>query len=224
MTKLRCKESLQIQESAFEQDVRQLCKIVTLCSEKTLILLDEFGKGTDTIYGAALFGAVIKYLNERPSCPIVVASTHFGEIFKESILGSVTNDLIYLKTDISMTEQQQDSAVISNNFPGAATKLVYLYTISYGISTDSYGVLCAKLCGLQESIIKRALAFNKMLQEGTAIVDHLNTLDKGQIQELQKKQEIIKHFIEWDLTLETHSTTEDLLKKLKHLLSEWNPS
>lgn len=224
MTKLRCRESLQIQESSFEQDVRQLCKMLTTSSERSLLLLDEFGKGTDVTYGSALFGSIIKHLNGMNGCPMVLATTHFGEIFKQAILGPVVHDVIFLKTDIQIVDSDSEEVTRDTLSSACAKKFVYLYTISEGISSDSFGILCARFCGIKSSIIERAQYFNQMFHKGKNIVKDLNTLDEKEVKLFANKQEVVKRFIDWDLILESTTSDHDLTEKVKRLLSESMPS
>ncbi|KAG8906611.1 hypothetical protein FRB99_006481 [Tulasnella sp. 403] len=70
-------------------DLAQASLALRNCTQRSLIILDELGKGTNASDGAGLLCGVLKYLlNQGPECPKVLAATHFHDIFGNDLLGS----------------------------------------------------------------------------------------------------------------------------------------
>lgn len=218
LARIHSKESLSINRSSFENDMMQMSNCVSLCSERSLLLVDEFGKGTDPVDGPALFGSIIKYFSENSKCPRIVACTHFSELFQEDILSTDIKGIQFLRTEIfinaRLKEDINDSYVIGND----KNVNVFLYTIVPGLSANSLGVLCAKICGMKEEIIKRASEFSKLIVEGRDLVTYCSVLNHSEEKTFQRNQEIIKEFLQWDLDLETMTSPEVLAQKLISIL------
>jgi len=104
-------------------DLNQVSYILRNCTSKSLVLLDEFGKGTIPSDGAALLCGLLRYLHRHPSRPKVIATTHFHDIFQERILSPTMFNYLHLQ-------------VILPDAPGRelnpGTEVTYLYR--YGSS------------------------------------------------------------------------------------------
>ncbi|KAG0671075.1 MutS protein msh5 [Maudiozyma exigua] len=219
LTRIHSKESLLVNRSTFENDMMQMSNCICLSTERSLLLVDEFGKGTDSIDGPALFGSIIKYFSENKRCPRVVACTHFSELFQRNILSTNIEGVQFLQTEVYITPKQQED--FSNIYctENDRSSNVFLYNIIPGLSTDSLGLLCAKICGMKEEIVKRAVEFSKIMTEGGDIVDYCSIFSKSETEVFQKNQEIIKEFLQWDLDLETTTSQDILAQKLNSILS-----
>ena len=88
-TRISTVESSMIGQSAFTIDLMQVSNMLTLCTNKSLLLIDEFGKGTSNREGPALLASVVCHLDKMSTkC---VLSTHFWEIFQLQLLNSCAN-------------------------------------------------------------------------------------------------------------------------------------
>lgn len=97
--KLACKA-----QSAFMIDLNQVSLALRNCTANSLILLDEFGKGTIPADGAGLFCGVIKHLLNRGSqCPKVLAATHFHEVFQKDMLNPHTFPIMFFHMQVLFT-------------------------------------------------------------------------------------------------------------------------
>lgn len=82
LTRITTRESVSRSKSSFMNDLEQVSSIFRMMTPRSLLIIDEFGKGTETRDGAALFGSLIKSFQELGSkAPKVVASTHFHGTF-----------------------------------------------------------------------------------------------------------------------------------------------
>ncbi|KAI8991629.1 muts domain V-domain-containing protein [Mycotypha africana] len=88
-TRIQTSETVSKPQSAFGYDVQQLNRALHNATEHSLVIIDEFGKGTDSSDGAALFCTVIGYfLSKRNQCPRVIASTHFHDLISKDYLSA----------------------------------------------------------------------------------------------------------------------------------------
>ncbi|KAL8755038.1 MAG: hypothetical protein Q9184_004921 [Pyrenodesmia sp. 2 TL-2023] len=87
LTRIATKESISKAQSAFMIDLQQVTKALSLATHRSLVIVDEFGKGTDSNDGAGLACGVFEYLLSIGSNrPKVLGATHFHEIFENGFL------------------------------------------------------------------------------------------------------------------------------------------
>lgn len=146
-SRILTRESMGRGQSAFQIDLLQIKKALKYKTEKSLLLIDEFGKGTKPQDGMALFAGTIKYLVTRPEevPPRTIAITHFHEIHQQKMLG---DDLPINWCTMDMIEPT------GNNTNYGAP--VFLYRVVKGKAASSLGLLCAERAGLPKHILKRA--------------------------------------------------------------------
>ncbi|WAQ83662.1 hypothetical protein PtA15_4A110 [Puccinia triticina] len=86
-TRVSTTESASRSSSAFMIDLQRISFMLRNCTARSILLIDEFGKGTDPTDGQALFCGVIEHLISRgSSCPIALVSTHFHGVFTNGFL------------------------------------------------------------------------------------------------------------------------------------------
>lgn len=146
LTRISTRESVSRDQSAFMIDLQQICMALTHCTPRSLLIIDEFGKGTNTADGAGLAAGVFEYLlNLGPRCPKVLAATHYHEIFEAGFLAprarlGFAHMEIRVDEEASMAEEQ----------------ITYLYNYRAGRSVASYGTFCAAMNGIGPEIVRRA--------------------------------------------------------------------
>ncbi|KAL3267858.1 hypothetical protein HHI36_006999 [Cryptolaemus montrouzieri] len=140
-------ESVSVRLSSFMIDVTQISQAIYNSKPSSLIIMDEFGKGTSGVDGVALMAAVLqKFLRQNENCPHVLVSTHFQQI--KSFL-----------SESAQLEYQKMSYTKNNN-----ETMVLLYKLVKGIS-ESYAFDIAEEVGLDSGIIQRAKEiFNSLKQ------------------------------------------------------------
>ena len=147
-TRIRTQESISSDESAFAIDLRQVRKAIDTATPRSLVLIDEFGKGTLAVDGASLLIGVIQYLCEtsNPRCIIV---THLHEIFASGLLDSLPI------RPFSMQLHVEDGQVC------------FLYHLREGTpSGDSGGIECAIRAGLPKELIQRCRELHALFSQG----------------------------------------------------------
>ncbi|KAG1881991.1 DNA mismatch repair protein MutS [Suillus tomentosus] len=245
-TRIQTRESVSKAQSAFMIDLNQVSLALRNCTANSLILLDEFGKGTIpagsiivdsylSIDGAGLFCGVIKHLLNRGSqCPKVLAATHFHEVFQKDMLNPHKFPIMFFHMqvlftssngnnlnpgDVSISEDldSTDHERLEPTFIAApGEKITYLYRVSPGLSLNSHAAQCATMFGLPSRIAQRAQYVSKLLG------DH----ELGQLLEEKmtaEEQENIKaagiatyKFLAMDLTNDSHE--QDIKTRLAKAL------
>lgn len=137
-TRIQTRESHASTTSAFQTDLLQIQRATSGATEQSLVLIDEFGKGTIPEQGIAIFAATIKYFATIIRPPLTIAITHFHEIYQRHLL------LPSLPIKWFTMDFVEDG------------EITFLYRVINGKANSSLGVLCARKAGLPESILKRA--------------------------------------------------------------------
>ncbi|CAH01785.1 MutS family protein MSH5 [Kluyveromyces lactis] len=216
LTRVVTRESVAKTQSTFEIDANQMSKCLSLATPRSLLLIDEFGKGTDVIDGLSMFGAIIKDFSRSSSCPRVIASTHYNEVFSPNILTSEINGVVFYKTEILLQVMEKE-----NKGNARDEMITFLYKLSTGIATNSFGIFCAKNCGLRQSIVQRAQELTTQIADGFDIAKNYSKLTIEELNQFRIDQDIAKEFVAWDLDLESiHSDKiqHAIRRKLQRIL------
>jgi DNA mismatch repair protein MutS len=132
--------------STFLAEMMETANILNNISEKSLVILDEVGRGTSTYDGLALAWAVVEYLHSHKK-PRTLFATHFHELTK------IVDFLKGVKNLNFLVKEWGD-------------EIIFLRKISAGPSDQSYGIQVARLAGLPESVIARAKEVLRDFQDG----------------------------------------------------------
>jgi len=128
-------------QSTFMFDLQQVFYVVRNATRRSLVLLDEFGKGTSTIDGISLFCSTMEALACRTeNVPRVLSSTHFHEIFHAGLLKDLP--ISFYAMEVMMDQ---------------ANELTYLYRVVKGHCLRSWGAYCAASAGVPTDVIERGL-------------------------------------------------------------------
>jgi DNA mismatch repair protein MutS len=125
-------------ESTFMVEMRETAAILRGATKKSLVILDEIGRGTSTYDGLAIAWAVAEHLHDVIGCRALFA-THYHE------LTDLAKTATHLE-NVSVSAREHDGGV------------VFLHAIERGPASKSYGVAVARLAGLPESVLARAVA------------------------------------------------------------------
>ncbi len=122
--------------STFMVEMQECNQALRQATKKSLVIIDELGRGTSNQEGMAIAQAVIEYLHDTIGCRTLF-STHYHE------LAELENNLKFLKNFTVAVEEKGDD-------------VVFLHRTVVGKASKSYGVHCARLAGLPASVIDRA--------------------------------------------------------------------
>jgi len=131
--------------STFMNEMYEVANILSNATEKSLIILDEVGRGTATYDGIAVATAVAEYLAKKVRARTLFA-THYHELteMEEKVEGVVNYHMEVKET--------------------AEGGIEFLYTLKKGPSSKSFGVAVAKMAGLPEEVVRRAEEILKTLE------------------------------------------------------------
>jgi DNA mismatch repair protein MutS len=136
-------------ESTFMVEMRETATILREATRRSLVILDEIGRGTSTYDGLAIAWAVAEHLYEAVGCRAMFA-THYHEL----------------------TELAKQSPGIANYSVAAREQgddVVFLHKLTAGPASRSYGVAVARLAGIGEGVLARAKAILATLEAGAAL-------------------------------------------------------
>ena len=137
-TRVGLNDDIAVGQSTFMVEMVETASILNQATNKSLIVLDEVGRGTSTYDGLAIAQSIIEYINcnSNLKCRTLFA-THYHELI------SMAEEFPRIKNyNVRVSENQDGVAFLHNIVPGPATR--------------SYGVHVAKLAGLPQEVIKRA--------------------------------------------------------------------
>jgi DNA mismatch repair protein MutS len=134
-------------ESTFMVEMRETAEILQNATRRSLVILDEIGRGTSTFDGLSIAWAVAEYLDEAICCRALFA-THYHEL---TALGEGSRHAA--NYSVSAREQNGD--------------VVFLHRLVAGAASRSYGIAVAKLAGLPETVLARARALLSTLEGGS---------------------------------------------------------
>ncbi|HAF27334.1 MAG TPA: DNA mismatch repair protein MutS [Lachnospiraceae bacterium] len=196
-TRVGASDDLASGQSTFMVEMNEVANILRNATSKSLLILDEIGRGTSTYDGLSIAWAVIEHIsNKRLLGAKTLFATHYHELTElEGRMNNVNNYCIAVK------EQGDD--------------IVFLRKIVKGGADRSYGIQVAKLAGVPDIVIDRAKEISETLQDND-VTDKLNlisTQDKEKSKKVRRYDEVdIMQFSLFD-TLKD----EDVLKELDEI-------
>ncbi|KAI9727494.1 MAG: MutS protein msh5 [Chrysothrix sp. TS-e1954] len=202
LTRVATRETVSRSQSAFMVDLQQISVALNLATNRSLLVIDEFGKGTSSTDGAALACGVFERLLEMPRAvrPKVLAATHFHEIFENGFLPPRPG-LQFAHMEVHLDEEAED---VSN-------QIAYLYTLKEGRSTSSFGTCCAAMNGIAPEIVKRAEELILMSARGDDLVAACTVVPRREQKELEEAEEVARAFLAADLSHEPRGLLNDIL-------------
>ena len=160
------------------------------CTNKSLLLIDEFGKGTNPLDGMALLASMIEHLVSHQK-PRMLVTTHFLELFEYGLLSQETMDRAIdtyrMQTHIPRKTSADDDLddlddLSQSHEPPAKRKsqiqepeedeeedAVPLFILKPGVASSSDGLGCARYGGLPEELLQRAQVIMEQLDKGLPI-------------------------------------------------------
>jgi DNA mismatch repair protein MutS len=131
--------------STFMVEMVETAGILNQATERSLVILDEIGRGTATFDGLSIAWAVVEYLHEVNRCRALFA-THYHEL---TVLAGRLADIANVTMDVREWKDE----------------IVFLHKVKPGAADRSYGIQVAKLAGLPKAVTKRAAAVLELLEK-----------------------------------------------------------
>jgi len=143
-------------QSTFMVEMTETARILNTATQRSLVILDEIGRGTSTYDGISLAWSVVEYLHERIGCRTLFA-THYHELTDlEQSLTQVKN------LNVAVREWQEE--------------VVFLHKIVEGSADKSYGIHVARLAGVPKEVVQRSKDILYQLEE-----EHLDASGRAKI-------------------------------------------
>ena len=152
-TRVGASDNIAQGESTFMVEMNETASILNNVSERSLILLDEIGRGTSTYDGISIAWAISEYLHEHPTRAKTLFATHYHE------LNEMTKSFERIK-NFNVSIKELDDTVL------------FLRTLVSGGSEHSFGIHVAKMAGMPAAVIQRSEAILKQLESSRSSADN----------------------------------------------------
>lgn len=207
-TRVGASDNISMGESTFMVEMNETASILNNLSERSLVLLDEIGRGTSTYDGISIAWAISEYLHQHPTQAKTLFATHYHE------LNEMTATFSRIKNYNVSVKELKDN-------------VLFLRKLTPGGSEHSFGIHVAKMAGMPQQVISKANKILKKLEKShsseeltTKLTDAQNEMQLSFFNMddpllLELKEEII------DLDINTLTPVEALMKlnEIKRLLS-----
>jgi DNA mismatch repair protein MutS len=144
-TRVGASDNLSGGESTFMVEMNETASIINNITGRSLILLDEIGRGTSTYDGISISWSIAEHLHNSPHQPKTLFATHYHEL-----------------NELEEKFQRVKNYHITNKEVG--NKIIFLRKLARGGSTHSFGIHVAKMAGMPPSLIDRANEILKHLE------------------------------------------------------------
>ncbi|ROW11409.1 hypothetical protein VMCG_01390 [Cytospora schulzeri] len=189
LTRIATRESVSRNESAFAIDLKQAAFSINFATRRSLILVDEFGKGTNAMDGAGLVTALLNhFVNLGDEAPKVLAATHFHEIFENNfLLANPCLAFAHMDVRVDLETDNVDDQV------------TYLFQLKPGRSTSSFGSRCAAMNGVDAAVVDRAEALVLLQAHGEDLRAACARLSEAEAARLEGAEDDSRGFLEMEL-------------------------
>jgi len=165
-TRVGASDNISMGESTFMVEMNETASILNNISERSLVLLDEIGRGTSTYDGISIAWAISEFLHEHPSKAKTLFATHYHE------LNEMTATFERIKNFNVSVKELKDS-------------IVFLRKLVAGGSNHSFGIHVAKLAGMPNVVIHRANKILEKLEKNNKNAEVKEVLKQAQHEEMQ---------------------------------------
>ncbi|SFS38302.1 DNA mismatch repair protein MutS [Lutibacter maritimus] len=198
-TRVGASDNISMGESTFMVEMNETASILNNISDRSLVLLDEIGRGTSTYDGISIAWAIAEYLHEHPSKAKTLFATHYHE------LNDMTNTFERIKNFNVSVKELKD-------------KVIFLRKLVPGGSEHSFGIYVAKLAGMPASVVHRATKMLKQLEKNHTNSEVKETLKTAAENDMQLSFFKLDDPLLEDIKEEILSTNIDTLTPIEALM------
>ncbi|GAA3646814.1 DNA mismatch repair protein MutS [Flavivirga jejuensis] len=160
-TRVGASDNISMGESTFMVEMNETASILNNISDRSLVLLDEIGRGTSTYDGISIAWAISEYLHEHPAKPKTLFATHYHE------LNEMTETFEGVKNFNVSVKELKDN-------------VLFLRKLVEGGSEHSFGIHVAKMAGMPQQVLRRANKILKKLEKSHSsdeLTDKVKSID-----------------------------------------------
>ncbi|WP_028891663.1 DNA mismatch repair protein MutS [Tenacibaculum sp. 47A_GOM-205m] len=198
-TRVGASDNISMGESTFMVEMNETASILNNISDRSLVLLDEIGRGTSTYDGISIAWAISEYLHEHPSKAKTLFATHYHE------LNEMTSTFERIK-NFNVSVKELDNSII------------FLRKLVKGGSDHSFGIHVAKLAGMPSMVIHRANKILKELEDSHSHKEVKETLKEAQHEDMQMSFFQLDDPLLEDIREEILTTNIDTLTPIEALM------
>jgi len=180
-TRVGASDNIAAGESTFLVEMHEAANIVNTATDRSLILLDEIGRGTSTFDGISIAWALTEYLHDRVGAKTIFA-THYHELNE---LAEVFQRIKNFRVDV---REYGD-------------KVVFLHKVVPGFADHSYGIQVAQMAGLPPDITDRAKKILKNLEEAGLTLRNIDSSEKSSLSKSDVRKQLKESKDEMQLAL-----------------------
>jgi DNA mismatch repair protein MutS len=145
-TRVGASDNISMGESTFMVEMNETASILNNISDRSLVLLDEIGRGTSTYDGISIAWAIAEFLHEHPSRPKTLFATHYHE------LNEMSESLLRIHNYNVSVKELKDT-------------VLFIRKLVKGGSAHSFGIHVAKMAGMPQIVILKAQKLLKKLEK-----------------------------------------------------------
>lgn len=165
-TRVGASDNISMGESTFMVEMNETASILNNLSERSLVLLDEIGRGTSTYDGISIAWAITEYLHEHPARAKTLFATHYHELNDMGeTFGRIKN------FNVSVKELKDNVLFLRKLVPGG--------------SEHSFGIHVARMAGMPQQVLRRANKILKKLEDSHGMQEKSGKLKKSAEEEMQ---------------------------------------
>ncbi len=187
-TRVGASDNLSGGESTFMVEMNETASIINNLSSRSLIILDEIGRGTSTYDGISIAWSIAEYLHESEQKPKTLFATHYHE------LNELENQFSGIK-NYHITNQE------------VGNKIIFLRKLAKGGSTHSFGIHVARMAGMPPTLINRANEILTKLEDSRDSKSEINNTIQESLKNVNDTKMQLSIF-------DTHSITFDEIRTI----------
>ncbi|GAA94368.1 hypothetical protein E5Q_01019 [Mixia osmundae IAM 14324] len=212
LTRVQTRESATNPASLFVSDLQQVSYMLRNATPRSLLLADEFGKGTETNDGISLFCGLVEHLCQRGTdCPRTILTTHYASAFQTNMLQLERRGVLLAQMAITFAGAMPDD--------DEDAEIVYLYQLAKGVATESHALACAAQFGLPSHLIARAREVSAALLDFSLTELCRPKPDEAEIRRLSHAQRVADIFLGLELDNDGDITRGSYREMLELVLS-----
>ncbi|MES2812114.1 MAG: DNA mismatch repair protein MutS [Bacteroidota bacterium] len=207
-TRVGASDNISMGESTFMVEMNETASILNNISDRSLVLLDEIGRGTSTYDGVSIAWSIAEFLHENPAQPKTLFATHYHE------LNEMTESLPRIQNYNVSVKELKDT-------------VLFIRKLEKGGSAHSFGIHVAKMAGMPQIVIQKAGKILKKLEKnhsGEVLSGIKSVKDEMQLSIFNMDDPLLEEIKEEILSLDINTLTpvEALMKlnEIKRMISK----